>query len=135
MSSKTKTVLALIPRMLLGLIYFVFGLNFFFPFLPEQRHPEGAAGAYLGGLLQSGYFFPLLKSVEVIAGLLLLIGSFVTLALVVLAPISLHILLFHTVLAPAGAPIGILILVLHIYLAYAYRDQYKALFVRKPALS
>ena len=135
MSTKTKSIAATIARILLGLIYFVFGLNFFLQFLPAQPHPEGVVAAFTGGLFQSGYFFPFLKGIEVVAGILLLIGFFVPLTLVVLAPISIHILLFHTILTPSGAPMGIVILALNLYLAWAYRDHYKPLFERKATLS
>ncbi len=135
MSTKTKSIVATIARIVFGLIYFVFGLNFFLHFLPDQPQPEGVVAAFTGGLFQSGYFFPLLKGIEVVAGALLLIGFFVPLTLVVLAPISLHILLFHIILAPAGAPMGIVILALNLYLAWVYRDHYKPLFERKATLT
>jgi putative oxidoreductase len=135
MSTKTKSIIVISARVVLGLIYFVFGLNFFFQFLPAQPQPDGAAGAYIGGLFQAGYFFPLLKGIEVIAGVLLLAGIFVPLTLVVIAPISLQILLFHILLAPAGAAMGIVLVALNLYLAWAYRDSYKPLFQRKANLS
>lgn len=135
MSTKTKSVITLVARIALGLLYLVFGLNFFIPFIPNQPPPEGAAGAYLGGLFQAGYFFPLLKGLEVLAGALLLAGFFVPLSLAVLAPISLHIFLFHTLLAPQGAAMGVVILALNIFLAWAYRDNFKALFQSKAGVS
>ena len=64
-------------RILLGLTFFVFGLNGFLNFLPQQSNiPEGAL-AFAGALLKTGYMFPLLKSTEVIAGALLLSNRFV----------------------------------------------------------
>ena len=135
MSTKTKSMITIGGRVLLGLIYFIFGLNFFFHFLPDQPQLDSAVGAYLGGLFQAGYFFPLMKGIEVAAGVLLIVGFFVPLATVVLAPISLHIFLFHTILAPHGAPIGILVLVLNLLLALAYRDNFKAIFQSKAGVS
>ena len=135
MSTKTKSIIVISARVVLGLIYFVFGLNFFLQFLPPQPHPEGVVAAFTGGLFQSGYFFPVLKGIEVVAGALLLIGFFVPLALVVVFPISVQILLFHVILAPAGAPMGIIIIALNLYLAWVYRDHYKPLFERKASLS
>src|SRR6266436_2343571 len=71
-------------RLFLGLVFTVFGLNFFLHFLPSPT-PAPRAAAFAGALFGSGYFFPLLKTTEVVAGLLLLTGRFVTLALAVLA--------------------------------------------------
>ena len=126
-----NTLSITIPRIVLGLIYFVFGLNFFLHFIPQSGPaPEGAAAAFTGGLFQSGYFFPFLKSVEVVFGLLLLLGWLVPLSLVVLMPISVNILLFHLLLAPAGFPVilSLLIVILNLFLAWHYRNYYIQLF-------
>jgi hypothetical protein len=53
---KVKTA----ARLLLGAIFFVFGLNGFLHFIP-QPPPTGLAAVFAGGLGASGYFFPLLK--------------------------------------------------------------------------
>ena len=135
MSTKTKSIITLVARTLLGLVYFVFGINFFIPFIPSPPPMEGAAGAYMGGLFQAGYFLPLVKGIEVVGGVLLLTGFFVPLSIAVLASISLHIFLFHTILAPEGAPIGIVLLMLNLFLAWAYRQNFKPLFQSKAAIS
>lgn len=57
---------------------------------------------FFKGITGSGYFFPLLKGTEVICGLLLLINLGAPLALVVLAPITLNIILFHAFLTPGA---------------------------------
>ncbi|HEY9005466.1 hypothetical protein [Ohtaekwangia sp.] len=134
--SKVKSIAVVAARVILGLLYFVFGLNFFFHFLPmPQPVLSETAQSYMTGLFQSGYTFPLIKVIEVITGALLLVGALVPLSLVVLAPISLNILLYHTILAPEGAPMGIVILALNLFLAWAYRDAYKSLFKVKTAAS
>ena len=134
MATKIKSISVVTARIVLGLIYFVFGLNFFLHFLPTPPSAGGVADAFVGGLFQSGYFFPMLKSIEVVLGAFLLIGLFVPLALVVLMPISLNILLFHAFLA-GNATMGIVIVLLNLYLAWAYRDYYKPLFNRKASVS
>ncbi len=135
MSTKIKSISAIAARILLGLIYFVFGLNFFFHFIPTPPPSGGVADAFTGGLFQSGYFFPVLKSIEVVLGALLLAGIFVPLSLVILMPISINILLFHVFLAPAGNVMGIVIVLIHLYLAWAYRDSYKPLFAPKTSVN
>ena len=81
-----KKLIALLPagaRIVLGLIFFVFGLNGFFNFLPVPPPPEGAATQFMMGLGASGFFFPLLKITEIVVGAALLANRFVPLALVV----------------------------------------------------
>src|SRR5882672_11243662 len=91
-------------RLLLGLVFTVFGLNFFFHFIPTPSPPPPRAAAFAGALFASGYLFPLLKTTEVVAGILLLAGRFVPLALAALAPIVINIVGFHLFLAPSGIP-------------------------------
>lgn len=110
-------------RVLLGLIFVVFGLNGFFNFLPPPEMNE-ASGALIGALVATGYFMMLVKAVEVVAGLMFLTGKFVPLGLIILAPVSVHILLLHIFLDTAGLPIAIFIIVAQAFLAYAYRDSF-----------
>ncbi len=124
MTNNISSKFAVAGRVLLGLVFVVFGLNGFLGFLP-QPPPPPAGGAYLGGLAASGYFFPVLKSTEILVGLALLSGLFVPLALVVLAPITVHIALYHTLLDPAGFPLAAFVLVAHLYLAWVYRDAFR----------
>ena len=110
-------------RIFLGLVFTVFGLNFFLHFLPMPSAPPRAA-AFAGALFASGYLFPLLKATEVVAGLLLLGGLFVPLALAVLAPIVINIVGFHLFLEPSGLPLPLVMLVVEIYLARTYRAAF-----------
>ena len=121
-------------RLLLGLIYFVFGLNGFLNFLPitPPAMPEAAMG-FLGGLASSGYFIPVLSATQTASGLLLLTGFAAPLALVILAPITLQILLFHAILTPGlqNLILPLFMAVLHITTASAYWQIYRPLFSRR----
>jgi uncharacterized membrane protein YphA (DoxX/SURF4 family) len=110
-------------RLFLGLVFTVFGLNFFLHFLPTPPEPPHAL-AFAGALFGSGYLFPLLKTIEVAAGLLLLSGLFVPLALALLAPVIVNIIGFHLFLAPGGLPIPLAVLAAEIYLAWTYRAAF-----------
>lgn len=135
MSTKAKTLSTTIVRSLLGLIYVFFGLNFFLHYLPAQPSQGAAADSFLGGLFQAGYFFPMVKGLEVLLGGFLLLNFFTPLSLIILAPISLNILLFHLFLAPAGTAIGLVIVVLHVFLFWAYQKNYRSLLDPKVLLS
>jgi uncharacterized membrane protein YphA (DoxX/SURF4 family) len=111
-------------RILLGLIFFVFGLNFFLHFIPQPPMPA-PAGAFAGAMFATGYIFQLLKVLEVISGLLLLTNRFVPLALAILAPIIVNIFFFHAVLAPGGVILPVVMVLLAVYLAYSYRSAYR----------
>jgi uncharacterized membrane protein YphA (DoxX/SURF4 family) len=116
-----------IARVGLGLVFLVFGLNFFFGFLPAPPPPPEAAAQFLGGLMAAGYLMPLVKIIEIGAALMLLTNRFVPLALILLAPIVVNIVGFHAVLAPAlGLPL--VILAMGLFLAFTHRSAYAELF-------
>lgn len=122
MNTQPSRIATIVARNLLGGIFLLFGLNGFFHFLPQPPMPERAL-AFVGGLASAGYFFPLLKGAEVVAGALLLANRFVPLALAVLAPIIVNIAMFHLMLAP-GLGLVAVILACEIGLAWAYRAAF-----------
>lgn len=131
---KTAHYASATARYLLGLIFAVFGANFFLHFLP-QPPMSGPPADFATALFQSGYVMQTVKVVEIAAGLLLLSNRFVPLALALLAPIVIGIVGFHLSLAPATGAIAYLTLVLELFLAYAYRAAYAPLFVPQHAPS
>ncbi len=124
----------LFARMILGLIYFVFGgmglaIALGLMAMPaEQPMPEAARG-FMHGILGAVYFFPLLKVTETVGGLFLLIGRGAPMALVVLAPITLNIFLFHAFLTPGltNLILPLFMLVAHVTAMGAYAGLYKPL--------
>src|SRR5258708_18451436 len=113
-------------RLVLGLVFFVFGLNGFLQFLPTPPAPEKAM-AFMGALAATRYMFPLIKSVEVIGGALLLSNRFVPLALAIVAPNVVNIVLFHAVLAPRGLGVALFVLALELFTAWSYRNAYASM--------
>jgi hypothetical protein len=114
-----------VARVLLGLIFFVFGLNGFLHFLP-QPPMSGPPAILFGAFLATGYMLPLIKGTEVAAGVLLLSGRFVPLALTVLAPVIVNIVAFHAFLAPGGLGVPLVVLSLELFLAYSYRSAFRS---------
>ncbi|HEY0245214.1 MAG TPA: DoxX family membrane protein [Mucilaginibacter sp.] len=128
-------IAVLIARVLLGLIYVVFGINFFFPFIHMAQPPMSpTATAFETGLFGTGYFFQYMKVIEIVSGLFLLINRYTALFALILFPISLNIFLFHSVLAPAGIPLGTAVIILNLFLGYAYRKYYSGMFTATPTV-
>lgn len=128
---KTATI---ISRILLGFIYLVFGLDYFFRFIPYEPHHTGRVAAFKAGLIGIGYFYPMLKSIQVVAGLSLLINRYAPFSAVVVFPISLNVFLYHTILVPSGWYMGVMLIVPNLFLGYAYRKYYQGMYVKKPIL-
>lgn len=119
-------------RVILGLIFVVFGLNGFFNFIPVPAHNE-AMGDFMGALMATGYMMPVVKATEVLAGLMILTGKKLPLGLTLLAPISINILLVHLFLDQGGLPMAIVIVALQLFLAWAYRDSFRGMLATNAA--
>lgn len=120
---------ALIARLLLGLIFFVFGLNGFFHFIPGPL-PAGTAGQFLSALMQS-HFQLVVSALQVVGGALLLVNRYVPLALVLLGPVIVNIFLFHLLMSPSGLPLAIVAVILWGIVAWRYRQYFSSLFVQR----
>jgi uncharacterized membrane protein YphA (DoxX/SURF4 family) len=122
-------VVVLISRILMGLVFVVFGLNGFLHFIPAKM-PPGLAGQFAGALFMSHYFL-FVAAVQVVGGVLLLVNRYVPLALALLGPVIVNILLYHTFLFSEGAIIAVIVALLWIILFVHYRQYFAGLFVRR----
>ena len=123
-------IVVLVARILLGLIFFVFGLNGFLQFIPMGPMPTGLAGQFIGALAQSHYFW-VVAALQVIGGALLLINRYVPLGLVLLGPVIVNILLYHLFLNPTGILMPIVVTVLWFIVFYAHRQYFSGLFAQR----
>ena len=119
-----------VARLLLGLIFFGFGINGLLHLI-VQPTPAAGAAAMISALMATGYFWPLLKIAEITSGFLLLSNRFVPLALAILAPILVNITAFYAALDVRGIPMMVVMLGLEIYLAWSYRRQYAPMLVAR----
>jgi putative oxidoreductase len=122
-------IAVLIARILLGLVFLVFGLNIYLMFMPAPP-PQGDAGA-ISSLMFAHRWFHFYGLLYLIAGVLLLIGRYVPVGLVILGPILVNILLFHLTLAPSGIGPGVVCALLEVFLIYAYWPAFRGIFTSK----
>ncbi|MDN5201527.1 DoxX family membrane protein [Fulvivirgaceae bacterium BMA10] len=118
-----KSKITLVARILLGLMLLLFGLNKFFQFMPPFEM-TGAPKDFMDALVASGYIMTVVAIVEVGTGLLLVINKYVPLALLLLAPITVNIILFHVFLDIATIGGGLIIAILQVYLLFAYKEKF-----------
>lgn len=123
-------VAAIIVRTLLGVLFIYASVMFFLKKAPEEM-VTGDFKAFQVGMIASHYLMPLAKGLELICGLAFLSGRYVTLANIVILPVTLNILLIHINMTPELLPIGISIFAGNLFLIYYYRNNYKSLFVAK----
>jgi uncharacterized membrane protein YphA (DoxX/SURF4 family) len=105
------------------------GLNHFYPLFPQPLGNQPASTALITALIDSG-LFAIVKAVELFAGLALLFGWRVPLALVVLMPVSFNVWYWDVPLQGWGSPAawyGWAVLLAVLLLMLAYRHCYAAL--------
>jgi putative oxidoreductase len=122
-------IAVLVARILLGLMFLVFGLNGFLNFL-HMPMPPGPAGQYMGVLFMSHYLHVVFL-LEIVGGALLLSGQFIPLALVLLGPVIFNILLFHAFLFPTGFPPALFATLLWFVIFLWTRRAFAGIFVQK----
>jgi putative oxidoreductase len=122
-------IAVLVARILLGLMFLIFGLNGLHDFL-HMPMPPGPAGQYMGVLFVSHYL-TVVCLIEAVGGLLLLIGQFVPLALVLIGPVLFNILLFHAFLLPSGFPPALLATLLWFIVFFGHRSAFAGIFAQK----
>ena len=101
-------------RVIEGLIFLVFGLNGLLHFYNPPL-PTGDALTWFG-IMAAHHWINFVAVEQLIGGLLLLVGRFVPLGLLLLAPVIVNILLYHALLYPHGYQLAILVLVLEVFL-------------------
>jgi uncharacterized membrane protein YphA (DoxX/SURF4 family) len=114
----------------MGLL-FIFGSVAYFLKLGGEPQLEGNMKTFFDGLVASGYLLTLVKITELVCGIALVIGRFVPLTLVILAPIIINILFVHIFLVTSGLPVAIFLVLANSFLAYANWDKYKPLLEAK----
>jgi putative oxidoreductase len=122
-------------RLLLGLVFVAFGLNGLLMvtgnsgFIPMPP-PAPEVADIMGGFFKIGYLMPLVKVLQVTAGVLLLSGMFVNLALLILGPIIVNIVCVHLFIDLSGLPMALIITVLYSIQIYSRWNDFK-IFLKK----
>jgi uncharacterized membrane protein YphA (DoxX/SURF4 family) len=120
-------IATIVIRVLIGLLLLFASISFFLKLVPEPV-TTGDFKAFQVGLIASTYLMPLAKAIELLCGLSYVSGKYVTLANIIILPITINILLINYFLAPEGLPIAIAMLLGNLFLIYRYWKNYKTVF-------
>lgn len=115
--------IALIVRILLGLMMVVFGLNKFLHFMPMPEMSP-SMGAFMGALMDTGYLMMVVAFLEIAGGVLLLINKKIAIALLLLFPVMINAFLAHLFLDPAGIGGSLIAVVMIIFLFFNNKKSF-----------
>lgn len=120
-------IAAIVVRVLMGGLFVFASLTWFLKaFTPPPL--SGAMKTFNDGMEASVYLVPTVKAIELACGVAFLVGRFVPLASVLIAPIIVNILLVHVFLAPEGLPVAIFLVLANGFLAWVHRERFRPLF-------
>ena len=122
-------IASLVARLLLGLVFLVFGLNGFLHFIKAPM-PTGIAGQFVAAIFASGYWV-VIFGVQVICGALFLLNRFVPLALVLIGPVIVNILATHALMGAPGLPMAVVVAILWAFLAIRNKQHLAGIFVQR----
>jgi putative oxidoreductase len=120
-------IVTMIARLLMGLLFLVFGLNRFLNFIPIAPMPPGAAEQFFGALISTHYIY-FIAVIQIVSAVLLLINRYVPLGLTLLAPVLVNIDIFHFLMEPSGIPTACVLTVFWLLVAYRVRSAFAGLF-------
>ncbi len=120
-------IATIIVRVLVGLLLLFASISYFFH-LQAEPETTGNFKAFNVGLMASTYLMPLAKSIELLCGIAFVSGRYVTLANILILPITVNILFINYFLAPQGLPIAALLFLANLFLIYRYWNNYKSVF-------
>lgn len=121
-------IATIVARLLLGLIFTVFGSNLFLHFI-KMPPPEGLAGDFFKALFMSHYIY-VVAILQVVGGLILLSGRFIPLGLTLLGPVVVNILCFHVFMDPKGLPLALVVAALSLFLLWRHRAAFAGLLAK-----
>ncbi len=120
-------IATIIIRTLIGLLLLFASVSYFLHLMPEPE-VTGNFKAFNVGLIASTYIMPLAKSIELICGIAFVTGRYVTLANILILPITINILFINYFMTPENLPVAGLLFLGNLFLIYRYWNNYKSVF-------
>jgi putative oxidoreductase len=118
-------IVEIIARILLGLVFTVFGSNAFLQFIPMPPM-SGPSGDFLTAMYTTHYLY-VVAGCQMLGGLILLIGRYIPLGLTLLGPVIVNILSFHIFMNHQGLPLALVVAALALFLLWSHRRNFAGL--------
>jgi putative oxidoreductase len=127
-----EPLMTMIPRIILGLIFLSGSIDgFYYVFVGHEllHFPETAqAHRFTEALRTSGFFWPFMKTIQLLGGLSLLFRFYAPIGFLLLMPVITTIVLFHFIINWPGAAFGVVLVVISGWLLLRYLAVYRSYF-------
>lgn len=125
-----KNKITIIAGGLLGLLFLIFGMNFFLKFIPMPPMEEGSPPTVFMGVMYASGYLTFVKVLEIVGGLMVAVPKTRNIGLLILGPIIVNILAFQVFLVGGQGllqPPVILITLLSAFLLWSGRSAFAKL--------
>lgn len=119
-----KNTITFIICLLFGLMFINSGLNKFLNYIPVPEDLPEKVKILGEAMMQIGWLYPLVATVEIIGGILFIIPRFRALGAITIFPVLIGILLTHIIGAPSGLPVAIVLMIINLWVIYSNRRKY-----------
>lgn len=105
----------LVVGILYGLMFVNSGLNKFFNYMPMPEDLPDAVMQAMTGFMELGWLLPLVGLAEIVGGTLFAIPKYRALGAIVVFPLVVGIVLFHSFQAPSGIALALVVLAIDVW--------------------
>lgn len=119
-----KKKILFVISLLFGLVFINSGLNKFFQYMPMPKDMPENMLRVMGAFMEIGWLMPLVAVVEIIGGVLFIIPKYRALGAIMLFPITLGVLLTHSVNLQSGIPVALILMGINLWVIIENREKY-----------
>lgn len=119
-----KNKILFVLCLLVGLLFINGGLNKFLNYMPAPKDMPEEMVKIMNALLTITWLIPLVAVAELVGGVLFIIPKFRALGAIILFPIIIGIVLFHSINAPDMLPVALIIFAVILWAIYENRTKY-----------
>ena len=115
-------------RLIFSFILVTSGLNKFFFFVPDPEGMSQDLTYMIESLRNIGWIMSLVGAIEVLAGLLFAVPRSQAIGAIMIFPVTIGILLTHTVTDTGGLPMAILLITINLWAIVENKQKYMPMF-------
>lgn len=123
-----KNKIVFVLSLLFGLMFINAGLNKFFYYMPMPENLPEKMQKAMNAFTEIGWIMPLVGTVEVLGGVLIILPRFRALGAVIILPVMVGIVLTNIVQDTSGLPFALVLSAILISIMYQNKEKYSALF-------
>ena len=109
---------------LFGLMFINSGLNKLFQYMPMPANMPEETMKDFGAMMEISWLMPLIAVAEIIGGILVMVPKTRAFGAIIIFPVLLGSMLFHTMVDRTNLPVAIVLLAIQVWIMFENRQKY-----------